>query len=204
MSFNFGYSDSDSSDSDEELSFPPQKRDKAVVVDRKQPTHEISQPTPTIQLAPTIEISEDTHYEPVNLVPEVPTYEPIKVDCPENILPPETEEECNIFLQEKIRENLAVGHRITQAFLKQNKEFGNPYLLNKICDHLKIEEHGTNYPSFIYDSQKYKKEDFIDEIKTQILEEQKKEQKKKSSKTSRWGPTPVVNMPMVNMPFRMR
>ena len=42
-------------------------------------------------------------------------------------------------------------HSCMLQSIRRNKEFGNPYILNIVVDHFKIQETGSNYPKEIFD-----------------------------------------------------
>jgi hypothetical protein len=35
--------------------------------------------------------------------------------------------------------------------IRSNKEFGNPYILNKVVEHFNIDQFGTNFPKEVFD-----------------------------------------------------
>lgn len=84
-----------------------------------------------------------------------------------DILYPEPEGTCDPRLQEKIKKYLSLRHTRGLKFtanLMSKKDFGNPYLLKRIVEHLNIDEIGSNLPKSQFDPESYPPEAFYEKL----------------------------------------
>lgn len=100
------------------------------------------------------------------------------------LIPPEPPGFCSIDLQDKIakyydkmkNENLDN----LNGFIEKIKDFRNPSIYEKLLQFCAINELGTNYPPAIYDSLKWSKESYYEELaKVQKAEIEKRERERK-------------------------
>lgn len=108
--------------------------------------------------------------------------EPIEEDG--LLLPPEPPGHCSSELQEKIMklyEKMQSSDIDMNAVIQQRKDFRNPSIYEKLIQFCGINELGTNYPPAVYDSSKWGKESYYEELsKVQKSEMEKREKDRKS------------------------
>mmetsp|Transcript_22429 Transcript_22429/g.32712 ORF Transcript_22429/g.32712 Transcript_22429/m.32712 type:complete len:193 (+) Transcript_22429:42-620(+) len=68
---------------------------------------------------------------------------------------PETVDKIRHYISLKEKNNFSLTESI-----RSKKDFGNPYILQKVVDFYHIDQYGSNYPKEIWDPSAYKKFDF--------------------------------------------
>ncbi|KAJ8984305.1 hypothetical protein NQ317_012276 [Molorchus minor] len=99
------------------------------------------------------------------------------------IIPPEPPGHCSSELQEKITklyEKMQSQQLDMNSVIQKRKDFRNPSIYEKLIQFCGLNELGTNYPPSIYDSLKWSKESYYEELaKVQKAEMDKREKERK-------------------------
>lgn len=92
---------------------------------------------------------------------------------------------CSQALQDKIAKAVADMRRGHWDYntIQNKKEFRNPSIYEKLVDHLRLNENGTNYPVALYDPHCWGKESFYEELARVQKEEMEKREREKKDKT---------------------
>ena len=78
------------------------------------------------------------------------------------------------------------GYRDYNAKIQNNKDFRNPSIYEKLVDHLRLDENGTNYPLDLYDPHCWGKESFYEHLARVQKEDMEKREKEKKERTKVW------------------
>ncbi|XP_018015339.1 SAP30-binding protein [Hyalella azteca] len=93
---------------------------------------------------------------------------------------------CSQALQEKVAKAVAAVQRGEQNYnysIQHKKEFRNPSIYEKLVEHLRLDENGTNYPVALYDPHCWGKESFYEELARIQKEEMEKREKERKERT---------------------
>uniref|UniRef100_A0A6A7G6J2 SAP30-binding protein-like n=2 Tax=Hirondellea gigas TaxID=1518452 RepID=A0A6A7G6J2_9CRUS len=92
---------------------------------------------------------------------------------------------CSQTLQDKISRAVAgvKGGAKDYNTLLDKKEFRNPSIYEKLVDHLRLDENGTNYPVALYDPHCWGKESYYEELARVQKEEMEKREKERKERT---------------------
>ena len=67
-------------------------------------------------------------------------------------------------LEEKIKKAIESKYSLNKA-LKKTKEFSNPRILDKLLSYCEIKEHLSNYPTHLFNPQRFEEQDFYPQLK---------------------------------------
>ncbi|KAF2363690.1 SAP30-binding protein [Trinorchestia longiramus] len=93
---------------------------------------------------------------------------------------------CSQALQDKIAKAVAGvlrGDTDYNYSIQHKKEFRNPSIYEKLVEHLRLDENGTNYPVSLYDPHCWGKESFYEELARVQKEEMEKREKERKERT---------------------